>query len=167
MSFVTRFCLCFLACLLLCASVLSQSKGPLSAIEAGFQFTTLQVPNSNSTIPFGVNNHGDIVGTSMVAGVQSGFLYSGGQFQTIACPNNSNTLAQGINDDGVIVGWCSNPFPGPEQGFVHQNGSYSYVTYPGSTLTVLNGINRQGDLIGVYLLGQQSGFAYTQAHSQA
>jgi uncharacterized membrane protein len=97
----------------------------------------------------------------MVVGVQSGFLYTGGQFQRIACPNNSNTLAQGINDDGVIVGWCSNPFPGPEQGFIYQNGSYSSVTYPGSTLTVLNGINRQGDLIGVYQLGQQSGFAYT------
>ena len=103
----------------------------------------------------------------MVVGVQSGFLYTGGQFQRIACPNNSNTLAQGINDDGVIVGWCSNPFPGPEQGFIYQNGSYSSVTYPGSTLTVLNGINRQGDLIGVYQLGQQSGFAYTAGSCQS
>jgi hypothetical protein len=147
----------------LCASAFSQQiTAKLSSrTETGFQYTTLQVPGSSSTVAYGVNNLGDIVGTFVSNSVQSGFIYSAGNFQTIACPGAGWTVAQGINDNGVIVGWCG--FQGA-QGFIYQNGSYSYVTYPGSSLTALFGINNQGQIVGVCQgcgILNQNGFIYS------
>jgi hypothetical protein len=135
MTFALPLRICVLLGLLLGATAFAQQ----------FQYTTLQVPGSTYTVALGVNNNGDIVGTYISNGVQSGFLYSGGNFQTIACPGAAFTLAQGINDNGVVVGWCGN---NPTKGFVYQSGSYSYVSYPGASLTALLGINKQGEMVG-------------------
>ena len=129
-----------------------------SAFSQSFQYTSLQVPGSSYTVALGINNQGQIAGSFVSNGIQSGFLYSNGNFQTIACPNASFTIAQGINDNGVIVGWC-NP-TGSAQGFIYQNGSFTYLSYPGSTLTALMGVNSLDDLVGDYQLGKQFGFAY-------
>jgi probable HAF family extracellular repeat protein len=129
-----------------------------SAFSQSFQYTSLQVPGSSYTVALGINNQGQIVGSFVSNGIQSGFLYSNGNFQTIACPNAGFTIAQSINDNGVIVGWC-NP-TGSAQGFIYQNGSFTYLSYPGSTLTALMGVNSLDDLVGDYQLGKQFGFAY-------
>jgi len=145
-----------LVCLLFCYSAFSQQGKPklASRAETGFQYTTLQVPGATYTVAYGVNNNGDIVGSFVLNGVQSGFLYSGGAFQTIACPGVGYTIAQGINDNGVIVGWCG-PFGAHRKayGFICQDGNYSYVTYPNALITALLGINNQGEIVGTHNRG--------------
>jgi hypothetical protein len=132
-----------------------------SRTDAGFQYTTLQVPGSSSTMAYGVNNNGDVVGTFISGGVESGFLYTGGVFQTIFCPGASYTVAQGINDEGVIVGYCD---PKMYAGFVYQNGTYTYITHPKSAATFLMGINNQGLMVGIWQKGDgrfQRSFVYS------
>src|SRR5690348_16279170 len=80
----------------------SQDQRPPKKIH--FKYTTLQVPGSNTTIAYGINNRGDIVGFTDVG--TAGFLYADGSFQTIACPGVPFTVASAINDSGVIAGYC-------------------------------------------------------------
>jgi len=133
-----------LVVLFLSASAFSQQAEQkfVAHTDADFQYTTLQVPGSTSTIAYDVNNNGDIVGTSISGDVQSGFLYTDGGFQTIFCPGATYTVAQGINDQGVIVGSCN------DTGFIYQNGAYTYVSYPKAKYTSLTGINNQGVAVG-------------------
>jgi probable HAF family extracellular repeat protein len=142
--------------LLLPAGVFSQPAKTkfVSGPQAGFAYTSFQVPGSSYTVGLGVNNLGDIVGSFVSNGVQSGFLYTAGVFQTIACPGASFTIAQAINDSGVIVGWCG--FGKLAQGFIYQNGIYSYVNYPKAKLTALEGINNQGEIVGVFQIASTS-----------
>ena len=110
---------------------------------------------------YAVNNDGDIVGTFISGGVESGFVYTGGVFQTIFCPGASYTVAQGINDKGVVVGYCD---PNMYTGFVYQNGTYSYIKHPQPGATYLMGINNQGVMAGIWQQGReflQRSFVYS------
>jgi uncharacterized membrane protein len=110
---------------------------------------------------YAVNNDGDIVGTFISGGVESGFVYTGGVFQTIFCPGASYTVAQGINDKGVVVGYCD---PNMYTGFVYQNGTYSYIKHPQPGATYLMGINNQGVMVGIWQKrdgGFQRSFVYS------
>jgi hypothetical protein len=163
MTSASQLCASFLLILVLSANAVSQ-KAETKVVPrtgTGFQYTSFQVPGSSSTVASGVNNLGDIVGTFVSDGVQSGFLYTGGTFQTIACPNSGSTIAQGINDAGVVVGWCSES--GSVVGFIYQNGSYRFVAYPKAKQTVLIGINNEGAIVGVLekVKTRQLGFLYS------
>jgi probable HAF family extracellular repeat protein len=163
MTSVSQLRTSLLLILLLPAGAFSQPAKTkfVSGTQAGFAYTSFQVPGSSYTVGVGVNNLGDIVGSFVSNGVQSGFLYTGGVFQTIACPGAGATIAQGINDSGVIVGWCV--FGKLAKGFIYQNGSYSYVNYPKAKLTALEGINNQGEIVGVFqiVFGSQHSFYYS------
>lgn len=80
-------------------------------------FTPINVPGSTGTVPTGINNAGQIVGSYWdVQGKMHGFLDTDGVFTTIDTPYASevsaplgNTQLFGINDTGDIVG--TGPFP--------------------------------------------------------
>ena len=59
-----------------------------------------------STIPFGINNRGQVVGVDADKFHNRGFLWSHGTFTVINCPTApGHTTAFGINDKGQIVGF--------------------------------------------------------------
>src|SRR5256886_13193716 len=94
------------------------STSPAAAI-----FTTIDVPGAPCTLPFAINNGGQIVGyyaeTCTAVGPYPngpvhGFLLDRGTFTTIDFPGATSTRAHGINNGGQIVGdyACSTVGPG-------------------------------------------------------
>ena len=62
---------------------------------------TLGGPNSKSR---GINNRGEIVGYSLIAGNYHAFLFSHGQMLDLGTLGGPTSQAFGINDRGQIVG---------------------------------------------------------------
>jgi len=83
---------------------------------------SLLYPGSDSTMIWGINNPGTVVGGYRDASGWHPFLYSAGMFQSLSVPGYSNAAITGINDFGVLVGNTiapgSNVFGGPQTGFI-------------------------------------------------
>jgi len=114
--------------------------------------TTLAVPGATLTIPDGINNAGQIVGSFGIPapfGIQ-GFLYTGGTFTQIAVPGAEfETDANGINNAGQIVGeFAGSGF----HGFLYAAGTYSTVDVPGQMGTSAEGINDAGQIVGSFIV---------------
>jgi uncharacterized membrane protein len=86
----------------------------------------------------GINNQGQVVGTSGIAG----FLFSNGQFSTISVPGSIQTFAHGINNFGQIVGVAD--VPNGLESFLLAGGNYSIFNVGGGA----NGINDAGQIVG-------------------
>ncbi len=105
-----------------------------------------------STIPTGLNNLGDIVGTyNTGATLPDGFLYRSGRFQTVQAPGNQTVSPSAINDLGAIVGiepnGDSSSFSlGPA--FLDVGGRFSIIDQPDAASTIPTGINDFGQIIG-------------------
>jgi hypothetical protein len=113
--------------------------------------STFMVPGSGSTIPTGINDHGDIVGYFNNGTGIHGFLRSAaGTYTTIDVPGAVGvfgTEAQGINNAGVIVGYFDDGTT--IHGFLRDtNGSIMIIDAPGSTHTLASGISQSGAIVG-------------------
>ena len=51
-----------------------------TAMGQGGGYTTIEFPGASSTLAWGINKGGDIVGAYTIAGVTHGFKLTGGQF---------------------------------------------------------------------------------------
>jgi probable HAF family extracellular repeat protein len=131
--------------------------GSAQIIHASLVFTSLSITGS----PFGLNDSGDIVGTSLGGQRTTGFLYSGGVTTTLNVPGSANTFAYGINNSGVIVG-TANGSAGTF-GFIRIDEVYTPITVPGASSTTVRGINDDGELVGYSgnTTGRQTGFLST------
>src|SRR4051794_31043969 len=67
-----------------------------SANASAFSFTQIEVPGPFSTLAFGINDAGQIVGSTFR--ITHGFLDTGGSFALIDVPGAFRTEAFGIND---------------------------------------------------------------------
>jgi probable HAF family extracellular repeat protein len=69
-------------------------------------YTTIEAPGASTTIPFGINNRGQIVGVSFDGVRYRGFLLSNGTFTTPATPPGTfaTSFPVDIDDRGRIVG---------------------------------------------------------------
>lgn len=131
-------------------------------------FRTLHVPGAlNSTLAFGVNNAGDIVGaysayTSPSAPQVIGFMMRGDTVTDIIYPGAAFTWAYGINDLGQVVGGYRIDSNRPQMhGFLLSNGVFTTIDFPGSAFTLLGGINDSGQIVGHYNLGKiAAGFLF-------
>jgi probable HAF family extracellular repeat protein len=121
----------------------SQSPGLL--INRNGQVTTLSVPGAFSTVGFGINASGQIVGETD----GRGFLDTNGHFTMIDVPGASLTSARGINDHGEIVGTFQSG--NESHGFIHTDGTFTTVDVPGARWTTVTGINNQGLFVGSFL----------------
>src|SRR5665213_1723635 len=118
-------------------------------ISAG-SFSNLADPDNpngaDETVPLGINNAGQIVGSSTRAG---GFLYNGSSYVELA------EYPYGINDAGEIVGSFG----------IDIGGTYTALDDPSSygNSTVANGINDAGQIVGDYqdINGNTHGFLYS------
>jgi hypothetical protein len=60
-------------------------------------FTAIDFPGAPSTLAWGINNSGDIVGSYMLGNISHGFRLSGGQFVTIDYPGAIHTSAANVS----------------------------------------------------------------------
>src|ERR1700690_2721154 len=70
-------------------------------------YTSIGFPGAISTVAFGINNSGYVVGEYFdISGNRHGFVTNGKTFQTLDYPGAAATSAGAINDWGQIVGWA-------------------------------------------------------------
>jgi probable HAF family extracellular repeat protein len=133
---------------LLCGLVALGLLAAAGQAKADHLFTTIDVPGSTSTTLAGINNLGQIVGTSSAGS----FLLSAGNFTTLNVPGTPS----GINDSGQIVG---NIF---KVGYLYSGGSYVTLSVAPAGITVARGINNAGEVVGYwYDRVKNHGFLYS------
>jgi probable HAF family extracellular repeat protein len=131
--------------------------GLVPALRADLIFTSVNITGN----PFGINNAGQIVGTSIGGQFTDGFLYSRGVVYSLSVPGALNTFAYGINDSSQIVGAFSGP--GSSSGFIQTGGVFVPISVPGATGTTARGINDLDEIVGYFsdVAGRQTGFLST------
>ncbi len=146
--------------------------GPVGSLPryTGFTYTEgvltqFAVPAARGTYPYGMNNHGTIVGDfSLDAGGQGSFIYNNGSFALFSTPENTARSFSGINDANVIVGFAgANPPPGSlpsYTGFTFDGTTYSSFSVPGARATYPSAINAQGVVVGSFSLPDDTGGAF-------
>jgi len=121
------------------------------AIGQTFTFRNLEIPNAQSTTPYGVNDSGVISGNyTDSSSVSHCFMHSGNTLTTITDPNGTGTSCFGINAAGAIVGFYNvlNSF---SNGFIYANGVFTDVIVPTATAgTIAYGINDSGEVVGQF-----------------
>jgi probable HAF family extracellular repeat protein len=113
---------------------------------------TLNGPSgARSTVPYGINNAGKIVGAYVTStSVQKGFTYLNGAYTTFSHSGWSFLEPHAINKQGVIVGDYLDS-SSKTHGFAYSNGQWVTVNVPGASDTVILGINDWGSMVGWYL----------------
>jgi PEP-CTERM motif len=127
----------------------SNLGGPFGFVYSNGAYTQLNATPSArvaDTAAIGINNLGQIVGTSGALG----FLYSSGVFSTVSVPGAVATIPIGINDVGQISGYFTTNGPGNQDifGFVFSSGKYTIISDPKGTDTFVYGINNSGKVVG-------------------
>ena len=112
--------------------------------KADYIFTML-----NGDVAYGINDLGDVVGSS-----GGSYLYSGGSYTPLDVPGSIATLVRGINNAGQIVGYYVDN--NRSYGFLLSGGTYTQFDVPGSQLTYAYGINNVGQIAGSYQLGSNT-----------
>jgi probable HAF family extracellular repeat protein len=107
-------------------------------IKQGRKYTTIDDPlGVGSSAVYGMNDHGEIVGTYQDnSGNFYGFIDQGGKFTTIADPSADlakylGTFVTGVNDSGEIVGSYFDR-DSTMHAFTYKNGRYTTYTCPGA-----------------------------------
>src|SRR6266536_4035660 len=136
----------FVSCLLLCT---------VSAAQASYQFKSFQNPGATVTRVFGMNGHGELVGTDNTTPGRHAFIVSRDSYASLDSSGTLGThisFARGINDEGDIVGGYIGD-DGNEHGFILREGALVTLDVPfiGSVGTQLNGINNSGIITGVWV----------------
>jgi probable HAF family extracellular repeat protein len=113
-----------------------------------------------TTIAYGINDFGDIVGgycqgpsgcpPGVVQAPTHGFLFSRNTYTTLDYPDPlvTGTQCNAINDAGTIVGWYETDHT--ENGFIYHNGTYSLLDFPGAMATFPSAINNSGVVAGTF-----------------
>jgi uncharacterized membrane protein len=122
---------------------------------SSYRFRTIEPNSANSSAVDGINDRGQIVGTSPVILSapplgERGFLFSGRGFQILDFSGASGTDVSGINNQGDIVGGYYDD-EGGLHGFMKLNEEdYASVDYPNANSTVVSGINNRGQVVGTF-----------------
>lgn len=118
----------------------------------GFSFTTIAPVGARSSVAWGINAGGDIVGVYVDASrVQHGFVLRDGVFTTIDYPGADGTDARGIGPNGEIVG---NYWSNWESGVashayrLSRQGDFTAVSYPGHDYTIAQRVLPDGTILG-------------------
>jgi probable HAF family extracellular repeat protein len=123
------------------------------------EWTSLDVPGSKGgTIAFGINGHGEIVGTYTDDDwyTDHAFLFrpghdgAHGSYVPFDYPGASVTEAYGVNDDGDVVGVYAFESDWIPHGFLQHEGDFIAVDVPGAQGTMARGINSRGEIVGQF-----------------
>lgn len=114
-------------------------------VHAQYATTTLGTLGGAESSALGLNDHGEVVGTSAInaQGWLHAFLWSNGKMQDLGTVgNNRDSAAVAINNSGVIVGNSG------DSAFIYANGTISQVYGDGPNKVELTGINNSGVVVG-------------------
>ena len=129
----------------LCPWLMLAALGSPTAQAADYNISTYSRPGTLNTSFWGINNSGQIAGSTYDGTAFSGFVYSSGTFTSLAGPTGSvENQALGISDGGVVVGSYFTGPTDPELGFIYESGSYTSFNVLGATSTTLRGISPDG-----------------------
>jgi hypothetical protein len=134
------------------------------AFATTYDFTTLDVPDAQDTVAYGINDSGAVTGDYNGTTGTLGFVYSGGNYTTLEYPGSgesNDTTGVQINDSGVGIGKFNTVAFSYSGG---SGGTYTEIDYPHSTMTVASGINASGVVAGYYTRGLKalvSGYVYS------
>ena len=112
----------------------------------------LNVPDATSTIAFGINAHGQVVGAFFLPGGQyQGFVWDQREgFRTINVPGCLRTLITAINARGRMAGVCgiANSW---NASFIYDRGEFSIIkVQAGGEWHVPTGMSDSGIVVGVF-----------------
>ena len=129
---------------------------PATVARAGYQFTTIDPPGADGgSLGLGINNVGQVVGTSLDAGFNAtGFVYSAGSFTFLSVPGAGGySDANAINNNGDIAG-DYNDADGFAHGFLRQGGVFSTLD------STPYGLNDGGMVVGTAFGGTGHPYGY-------
>jgi uncharacterized membrane protein len=134
------------------ASDLPFVSDPAVQPQCPLEFLPFDLTGALDTIPLGINNLGDIVGTAIFSdGTQPGFISVDQVVTTFAVPDATATFAYQVNDSGQIIGYYIDS-NGMTHGYTRD--STDALTYPidvpGATGTLLLGNNASNWAVGRY-----------------
>ena len=114
-----------------------------------------------SSVPYAINDHGAVVGTSLVNRMIHGFIWQDGQMTDLGVCDRSDTVhAMAINNDNQVVGLCMNirgiydgANPRLPQAFLWDQGTMTSLndlipSDSGWDLIRATGINDKGMIVG-------------------
>ena len=111
-------------------------------------------PAYGTTYGMGINNKGQVVGSSWTAsGSQEAFLYSGGHIIDLGIPGYANS----ISNNGQVVGALNTS----GNAFLYSSGSVIDLGIPGWASSINNSGQVVGTGVGSGLWGQELGFLYS------
>jgi YD repeat-containing protein len=130
------------------------------------RLTTFDAPGAlTQTVPIGLNNRGQIVGSYDRPDGPHGFMRDErGRFTTIDFPGAQETEAARINDRGQIVGIYGQTDSGSggfdPRGFLFDRGEFTAIDLPDARSTSPSGIDNAGRIAGSYVdvAGAMHGF---------
>lgn len=129
----------------------------VSVAAAQGVYTSIAFPGATSTLAFGINTSGHVVGEYFdTSGDRHGFVMNGKTFETVDYPGAAATSAQAINDQGQIVGWAQVSVSSDLFGWIcdTRTGQFQEVSYPSATYTVPLSINNSGTVAGYFQIIQ-------------
>jgi uncharacterized membrane protein len=131
---------------------------PMGPLGPGYlrdrgKFTTIDHPDATlETVPGGINNRGQIVGSYDTPGfIVRGFLLDQGRYETINFPGSLRTIALRINARGQILGNYEDARGGCH-GFLLDKGEFTRIDFPGVATQAL-GLNDKGQAVGAIEVG--------------
>ncbi|WP_329725258.1 hypothetical protein [Ideonella sp.] len=134
------------------------------------QIPELQVRSFPATTPFGINDLGQITGSSFSGFTTHAFLYDGTQTIDLGgLPDDGcggcmlDSLGRDINNKGVVVG-LAYTIDGSARAFIYKDAQMSEIGTLGGDFSDAYALNDKGDIVGV---STQSGGAQRAFHYRA
>jgi uncharacterized membrane protein len=129
--------------------------GCFSQAQGTYQYRSFVNPGATVTLVFGLNGHGEVVGTDDTIPGRHAFLLNHGSYSSLDSAGILGThtsFARGIDDSGNVVGGYIGD-DGNEHGFILRQNVLTTLDVPfaGSVGTQLNSLNNSGVIVGVWV----------------
>ncbi len=140
---------------LLAAALLSGMTSTAAVAAVAYKITDLGTLGASSSMAYGINNVGDIVGRSRPLnadgsnGARSAFLYTNNQMLNLGSFGGSNTVGRDSNFSRQVVGYSRPTGEREYKAFLYENGEMKNLGTLGTGLySYAYGINDDGTVVG-------------------
>ncbi len=126
--------------------ILGTSGGAAILFVPGTGSVVLSPPGSSSVTPRGLNESGLVAVSSLQAGTERGYVYSGGFYVFMIPQGWTSSNAMAINNASQVAGYGVSP--AGRRGFVRSGSAYEELSVPGWNATEASSINDSGLVAG-------------------